>query len=200
MRTEFDAHDRSSRITAIRILGIDPGSRITGYGVIEVDGPRQVWLAHGRIRCGDEAMPERLLQIFRELAEVIREYAPREAAIESVFVNRNVSSAIVLGQARGAAICALAHAGLSVAEYAPAQVKSAIVGQGRAEKAQVQHMVKALLKLREAPPADAADALAVALSHAQLRHAPAVRGGAKTARGGRWTLAQVTALSRGSKP
>lgn len=185
---------------AIRILGIDPGSRITGYGVIESDGPRQVWLAHGRIRCGDEAMPERLLQIFKELAEVIREYAPREAAIESVFVNRNVSSAIVLGQARGAAICALAHAGLSVAEYAPAQVKSAIVGQGRAEKAQVQHMVKALLKLREAPPADAADALAVALSHAQLRQAPVVRGGGKAARGSRWTLAQVTALSRGSKP
>ncbi len=181
----------------LRILGIDPGSRITGYGVIEVEGPRQRWLAHGHIRCGDGAMTERLLCIFTELGALIGEYAPHEAAVETVFVNRNVSSAIVLGQARGAAICALAGAGLSLAEYAPAQVKSAIVGQGRAEKAQVQHMVKALLKLREAPPADASDALAVALCHAQLRASPALRVG-KTA-GGRWTLAQVQALARGGK-
>jgi crossover junction endodeoxyribonuclease RuvC len=184
-------------VASIRILGIDPGSRITGYGVIESTGPRNVWLVHGRIRCGDQAMPERLLQIFKELGEVIREYLPCEAAIESVFVNRNVNSAIMLGQARGAAICAVANAGLSVAEYAPAQVKSAIVGQGRADKVQVQHMVKALLKLHEAPPADAADALAVALSHAHLRAAPAVRGGQPVR--GRWTLAQVAALSRGGK-
>ncbi len=143
-------------------------------------------------------MPQRLLQIFNELGALIREYAPQEAAVESVFVNRNVSSAIVLGQARGAAICALAGAGLSLAEYAPAQVKSAIVGQGRAEKAQVQHMVKALLKLREAPPADAADALAVALCHAQLRGSPVQRAG--KGGGGRWTLAQVEALTRGAKP
>lgn len=183
---------------SIRILGIDPGSRITGYGMIEVEGPRQRWLAHGQIRCGDGEMTQRLLQILNELGALIREYAPQEAAVESVFVNRNVSSAIVLGQARGAAICALAGAGLSLAEYAPAQVKSAIVGQGRAEKAQVQHMIKALLKLREAPPADAADALAVALCHAQLRGAPAVAAG--KSRGGRWTLAQVEALTRGGKP
>jgi crossover junction endodeoxyribonuclease RuvC len=173
-----------SNTLAIRILGVDPGSRITGYGVIESAGPRNVWLAHGHIRCGDQTMPERLLLIFKELGQVIRDYVPSEAAIESVFVNRNVNSAIMLGQARGAAICAMAHAGLSVAEYAPAQVKSAIVGTGRADKEQVQHMVKALLKLREAPPAD-------------LRAAPAVRG-AKPARG-RWTLAQVSALSRRGK-
>jgi len=179
----------------LRILGIDPGSRITGYGVIEVEGPRQRWLAHGQIRCGDGPMTGRLLQILNELGALIREYAPQEAAVESVFVNRNVSSAIVLGQARGAAICALAGAGLSLAEYAPAQVKSAIVGQGRAEKTQVQHMIKALLKLRQAPPADAADALAVALCHAQLRSAP-VRAGRSS--GGRWTLAQVQALGRKS--
>jgi crossover junction endodeoxyribonuclease RuvC len=182
----------------IRILGIDPGSRITGYGIIEVEGPRQRWLAHGHIRCGEGLLPERLLCIFSEMGALIREYAPQEAAVESVFVNRNVNSAIVLGQARGAAICALAGAGLSLAEYAPAQVKSSIVGQGRAEKTQIQHMVKALLKLREAPPADAADALAVALCHAHLRAAPTVRG-AKPARG-RWTLAQVEALARGGKP
>jgi crossover junction endodeoxyribonuclease RuvC len=183
---------------ALRILGVDPGSRITGYGVIECDGPRNVWLAHGHIRCGDQAMPERLLQIFRELGEVIRQYAPGEAAVESVFVNRNVNSAMVLGQARGAALCALAHAGLSVAEYAPAQIKSAIVGQGRAEKTQVQHMVKALLQLREAPPADAADALAAALSHAHLRSAPTVRSGRPVR--ARWTVAQLEALARGGKP
>lgn len=186
-------------MSSIRILGVDPGSRITGYGVIEVEGPRQRWLAHGHIRCGEGPLPQRLLQIFSELTALIREYAPAEAAVESVFVNRNVNSAIVLGQARGAAICALAGAGLTLAEYAPAQVKAAIVGQGRAEKAQVQHMVKALLKLREAPPADAADALAVALCHAQLRAAPAVRGSGRTS-GGRWTLAQVAALAtRGAK-
>jgi len=182
----------------LRILGVDPGSRVTGYGIVEVEGPRQRWLAHGQIRCGDGDMAGRLLRIYTELAALIREYAPGEAAVESVFVNRNVASAIVLGQARGAAICALAAAGLSLSEYAPAQVKSAIVGQGRAEKNQVQHMVKSLLKLREAPPADAADALAVALCHAHLRLAPALRA-PKAARGGRWTLAQIEALSRGAK-
>jgi len=182
---------------SLRILGIDPGSRITGYGVIEVEGPRQRWLAHGQIRCGEGEMAQRLLQILNELGALIREYAPQEAAVESVFVKRNVSSAIVLGQARGAAICALAGAGLSLAEYAPAQIKSAIVGQGRAEKAQVQHMIKALLKLRQAPPADAADALAVALCHAQLRSAPLPRAGRSGGR--RWTLDQLTALTRGAK-
>ncbi|MBL6750712.1 MAG: crossover junction endodeoxyribonuclease RuvC [Nevskia sp.] len=184
-------------MAAVRILGVDPGSRITGYGVIEADGPRQRWLAHGRIRCEDGPLPERLLRIFAELGGVIRAYAPQESAVESVFVNRNVSSAIVLGQARGAAICALASARLCVVEYAPAQVKSAIVGQGRAGKSQVQHMVKALLGLQESPPADAADALAVALCHAHLRTALPARGGKVS--GGRWTLAQVAALQRGPK-
>jgi crossover junction endodeoxyribonuclease RuvC len=185
--------------SSVRILGIDPGSRLTGYGVIECDGSRQRWLAHGRIRCDDGGpLPERLLRIFSELEQLIREYRPREAAVESVFVNRNAASAIVLGQARGAAICALAGAGLSLAEYAPAQVKSAIVGSGRAEKVQVQHMVRALLHLQQAPPADAADALAVALCHAQLRGAPPVRGSRVTR--GRWTAAQVAALAKGIKP
>ena len=129
-------------MAAIRIVGVDPGSRLTGYGVIEVSGPRSRWLGHGRIRCEQGEMPARLLRIFRELSAVLREYAPSEAAVESVFVNRNVSSALVLGQARGAALCALAEAGLPVAEYAPAQVKSAIVGQGRAENS--GHVAKVL--------------------------------------------------------
>lgn len=154
---------------SVRILGIDPGSRVTGWGVIEVSGTRSVCIDHGSVRCLGTELPPRLLQIFRELGEVIRVYAPQESAIEEVFVNRNVASALVLGQARGAAICALAGAGLSVAEYAPAQIKSAVVGSGRAEKTQVQHMVKILLKLREAAVADAADALAVALCHAHVR-------------------------------
>jgi len=154
---------------SLRILGIDPGSRITGYGIVEVEGSRSRWIAHGRIRCDAGPLPERLLRILRELGTVIREYAPREAAIEEVFVKTNVGSALILGQARGAAICALAEAGLPVAEYAPARIKSAVVGSGRAEKAQVQHMMKVLLNLGEAPPADAADALAVALCHAHSR-------------------------------
>jgi len=152
-----------------RILGIDPGSRITGWGVIDVVGSRATHVDHGRIRCERGELPDRLAQIFAELGEVIRRHTPDEAAIEEVFVNRNVASALILGQARGAAICALASAGLKIAEYAPAQVKSAVVGTGRAEKTQVQHMVKVLLGLREAAEADAADALAVALCHGHVR-------------------------------
>jgi len=163
-------------VTSVRILGIDPGSRITGWGVIEIKGTRSQCIDHGSVRCAGADLPPRLLQIFRELGEVIHEYQPQESAIEEVFVNRNISSALVLGQARGAAICALANAGLPVAEYAPAQIKSAVVGNGRAEKLQVQHMVKVLLNLREAAVADAADALAVAICHAHVRGTVAKTG------------------------
>lgn len=162
---------------SLRILGIDPGSRVTGYGLIDVDGMKYRHLAHGCIRCAIGELPERLLRIHSELAAVIAEHRPDEVAIESVFVRRNVASALVLGQARGAAILAVAGQGLSLAEYAPAKVKSAIVGNGRAEKAQVQHMVRALLELEKTPPADAADALAIAVCHAHLRHSlPSRRG------------------------
>jgi crossover junction endodeoxyribonuclease RuvC len=153
----------------VRILGIDPGSRFTGWGVIEIDGPRQTFVASGRIACAEGALPQRLRQILDQLAQLIDEHRPDEAAIEEVFMRRNIASALVLGQARGAALCALAGAKLPIAEYAPAQIKSAIVGSGRAEKTQVQHMVRLLLKLREAMTADAADALAIALCHAQVR-------------------------------
>jgi crossover junction endodeoxyribonuclease RuvC len=153
----------------IRVLGVDPGSRFTGWGVIEIDGPRQSFVASGRIACAEGALPQRLRQILDELAQLIDEFHPDEAAIEEVFMRRNIASALVLGQARGAALCALAGAKLPIAEYAPAQIKSAIVGNGRAEKTQVQHMVKLLLKLRKAMTADAADALAIALCHAQVR-------------------------------
>lgn len=154
----------------VRILGIDPGSRYTGFGVIDVTGSRQLHVAHGRIDSTQGELPERLLTIFERLSELILEFAPQESAIEETFVNRvNAPSALVLGQARGTAICALARSGLSVAEYAAAQVKLAVTGSGRAEKIQVQKMVAVLLRLNPAPASDAADGLAVALTHAQVR-------------------------------
>lgn len=183
------APDRSEPVAQrLRILGVDPGSRFTGWGVIEISGTESKAIAHGRVACKGVALPPRLLQIFAELGEVIAEHQPQEAAIEEVFVNRNVSSALVLGQARGAAICALASAGLSVAEYAPSQIKSAVVGSGRAEKSQVQHMIKLLLGLRETAVTDASDALAVALCHAHVRMTVARTG--EALRGGWGTPAR----------
>lgn len=152
------------------ILGIDPGSRYTGYGLIECVANKHRLIAQGRINATQGEMPERLLKILDGLGAVIAEFQPQETAIEETFVNRaNAQSALVLGQARGAAICACARAGLPVAEYAAAQVKLAIAGNGRAEKEQVQHMVRVLLNFREALAADASDALAVALTHAHVR-------------------------------
>ena len=142
-------------------------------------------------------MPQRLLKIFRELGDVVRDYAPQAAAVESVFVNRNVSSALILGQARGAAICALAASGVPVVEYAPAQIKSAVVGHGRAEKQQIQHMVRVLLNLAEEAPTDASDALAVALCHA---HIGATLGRTGKALESAWGRAKAPALSKVIKP
>ncbi|HET8882765.1 MAG TPA: crossover junction endodeoxyribonuclease RuvC [Solimonas sp.] len=156
-------------IAAVRIIGIDPGSRHTGYGIIDAERGRARMVAAGRISTASGTMPQRLLQIQDELAALLREHAPAEAAIEEVFVNRNVQTALVLGQARGVALCALAQATLDVAEYAPAQVKLALTGSGRAEKLQVQHMVKVLLNLQGQMAVDASDALAIALTHAQVR-------------------------------
>lgn len=156
-------------MTAVRILGVDPGSRYTGYGIIESTGGKNRYLACGRINATVGEMPQRLLKILQGLGAVIAEFQPQEVALEEVFVNKNMASALVLGQARGAAICAVAQAALPLSEYAAAQVKLALVGNGRAEKAQVQHMVKVLLNLREAMAADASDALAVALTHAHVR-------------------------------
>jgi len=170
-----------------RILGIDPGSRITGYGVIELQGRRTVYLASGCVRVDEETFPERLRGIFDGIGEVVAEYRPSEIAIEKVFVQRNVDSALKLGQARGAAICAVLSRSLPIAEYSPAEIKKALVGRGAADKQQVQHMVKTLLQLIESPQADAADALACALCHSHTRQTmnampAAVRG----MRGGRW--------------
>ncbi|WP_420466988.1 crossover junction endodeoxyribonuclease RuvC [Panacagrimonas sp.] len=153
----------------MRILGVDPGSRYTGYGVIECVQGRSRLIVAGRLDVRAGEMSQRLLAVFEGLADLIREFRPDQAAVEETFVNRvNAASALVLGQARGAAVCACAQAGLPVAEYAAAQVKLAIVGNGRADKDQVAHMVRVLLNTREALAADAADALAVALTHAHV--------------------------------
>jgi len=149
-----------------RILGIDPGSRITGYGVIESDGRKSVHIASGCIKLGNGELPQRLGEIYRAVSQVILDYGPTEMAVEEVFVSKNPSSALKLGHARGAAVCAGVMAGLEIAEYTPRRIKQAVVGTGAADKEQVQHMIKLILHLKEKLAADQADALAVAISHA----------------------------------
>ncbi len=158
----------STPSTAI-ILGIDPGSLKTGYGLIESSGNRLRFLECGTIKTGGGALPPRLKIIFDDLRMVVQQWSPDEMAIENVFLARNPDSALKLGQARGAAICAVTMDNIPVAEYTANQVKQAIVGKGHAAKAQVQHMVKILLNLNEMPQSDAADALAIALCHANTR-------------------------------
>jgi len=149
----------------MRILGIDPGSRMTGVGIIEVNGDRVAPVFYGAIRAGTGEFNERLGIIFSELQQLIREHKPDQVAIESVFVAKNPSSAIKLGQARGAAVCAAISCNLPVSDYTPRSVKQALVGRGGADKAQVQHMVGILLGINGAIQNDAADALAIALCH-----------------------------------
>ena len=149
----------------MRILGIDPGSRFTGFGIIEVKRDQPIAVHHGVIKVGTGEFPERLGIIFAGICDLIGAHEPGEVAIETVFVSRNAGSALKLGQARGAAICAAISMGIPVSEYAPRSVKQAIVGRGGADKVQVQHMVTVLLQLQEKLQEDAADALAVALCH-----------------------------------
>ncbi|MBK8891746.1 MAG: crossover junction endodeoxyribonuclease RuvC [Dechloromonas sp.] len=154
-------------MSAPRIVGIDPGLRVTGFGVIERHGSDLIYVASGCIKSnGKQSLPERIRTLFAGISEIIATYAPDQAAVEKVFVNVNPQSTLLLGQARGAALSALVHAGLPVAEYTALQVKQAVVGQGKAAKEQVQHMVIRLLELPGAPNADAADALACAICHA----------------------------------
>ena len=171
------------------ILGVDPGSRITGYGIIRVTGRNTEYLDSGCIRVGERVMAERLQVIFQSLATLIAEFRPDEFAIEQVFMARNPDSALKLGQARGAAIVAAAEQGLEIAEYTATQVKQAIAGTGGADKQQVQMMVMHLLKLVQKPQIDASDALAIALCHAHHRQSLIPHGlaGAKR-RGGRLRL------------
>ncbi|MBL8432471.1 MAG: crossover junction endodeoxyribonuclease RuvC [Dechloromonas sp.] len=154
-------------MSAARIVGIDPGLRVTGFGVIERHGNELVYVTSGCIKSSDrQSLPERIRTLFAGVSEVVATYGPDQAAVEKVFVNVNPQSTLLLGQARGAALSALVHAGLPVAEYTALQVKQAVVGQGKAAKGQVQHMVIRLLELPGAPAADAADALACAICHA----------------------------------
>jgi crossover junction endodeoxyribonuclease RuvC len=152
-----------------RILGIDPGSRITGYGLVESNGVATRYVASGCIRTEGAELPPRLKTIYEGVRALMDTYRPAEVAVERVFVHKNADSALKLGQARSAAICATFAGEAVVHEYAARAVKQAIVGQGGAEKAQVQHMVRALLKLPSAPGQDEADALAIALCHAHSR-------------------------------
>ena len=156
-------------MTTLRFMGIDPGSRKAGVGIIDVNGNKVRHVHHHVIRCGTGEFTERLGILFRELSNIIEIYQPSCAAIEDVFVSKNVSSALKLGQARGALIAACCHASLSINSYSATAVKQAVVGHGRADKTQVQHMIKALLKPPLPLPEDAADALAVCLCDAHHR-------------------------------
>jgi len=166
-----------------RVLGVDPGSRVTGYGVIETRGGAHRYVTSGCIRTGGRSMeapmPERLQAIHAGITEIIERYVPLEFAIEKAFVHRGPESALKLGHARGAAILAAVGAGLEVAEYAAPKVKQAVTGNGGAAKAQVTRMVRALLEVDDALQPDAADALAIAICHAHSRRGLVQLAGAR---------------------
>jgi crossover junction endodeoxyribonuclease RuvC len=166
------------------ILGIDPGSRATGYGIIESVGNKLTYVDCGCIRPLPVEHPQRLRDIFFALTNIIKQYSPQECAIEEVFLGKSVSSALKLGQARGAAMVACLQFDLSVAEYTPRTVKQAVTGSGAADKLQVQHMIKVLLGLQGTLQSDAADALAIAICHANSRQSM-VRIAAARSFGGR---------------
>jgi crossover junction endodeoxyribonuclease RuvC len=162
------------------IIGIDPGSRITGYGIIDVKGQVNRYVASGSLHAPlSQSMNERLQYLFTEIKRIVQHYQPNEASIEQVFMHQNPNSALKLGQARGAAIVAL---DLPIAEYSARQVKQSVVGFGAAKKEQVQHMVKRLLSLHHPLQADEADALAIALCHAHTRSNPFLLNPLKTPR------------------
>ncbi len=156
---------RSDLSEPLRILGIDPGSRLTGFGVLDFVGNKAAYVASGSIHSENGDFAERLQLIFRAVSEIVSEYRPEVVAIESVFMHRNASSALKLGHARSAAICATFEANVRVFEYSPREIKQAIVGTGAGTKEQIQHMVRALLNLDGELSSDAADALATALCH-----------------------------------
>jgi crossover junction endodeoxyribonuclease RuvC len=156
-----------------RILGIDPGSRFTGFGVLDFEGDKPSYIASGTIKSPDGSFPDRLRKIYESVGEIVEEYRPAIVSIESVFMARNAGSALKLGHARSAALCATFAFDVDVFEYSPREIKLAVVGTGAATKDQVQHMVVSLLQLDGAPAADAADALAAAICHAHRRRVQA---------------------------
>jgi crossover junction endodeoxyribonuclease RuvC len=151
-----------------RILGIDPGSRKTGFGIIEIEGRKIQHVINGRLLVGDGDFADRLKQIFEGLTDIIQRYQPEIMAVEKVFLHKNADSALKLGQARGAAICAGVSQNMTVHEYTATQIKKAVVGNGHAKKDQVQYMMSVILSLPEVPEEDAADALACAMTHANF--------------------------------
>ncbi len=154
----------------VRIIGLDPGLRNTGWGVIDSEGSRLIYVADGSVHSdADAPLAMRLLQIHTQLIRVLNEYAPDEAAIEETFVNKDARATLKLGQARGAVMLAPASLGIAVSEYAPNVIKKSVVGAGHAEKAQVKHMVKLLLPKAVLKSADSVDALAIAICHAHHR-------------------------------
>jgi crossover junction endodeoxyribonuclease RuvC len=179
-------HSEGDDPVALRVLGIDPGSAVTGFGVVERRAGRVVHVAHGTIRAPRDASPARRLdRLHAALCEVIARHRPHVASLEQVFVAANPRSALVLGQARGAALAALGAAGLAVHEYTPSRIKQSVSGSGRAGKDQVQRIVARLLALESLPAADAADALAAALCHAEAGRLEALLGPRPRARRGR---------------
>lgn len=185
-----------------RILGIDPGSRLTGYGIIEMQGRKAVWVTSGCIRVKSTNLAERLREICEGIQSLLDEFQPHETAIEQVFVHRNPSSALKLGQARGAAMSMVALRSIPVSEYSPTQIKQAIVGLGNAAKTQIQHMTMILLGLSKLPQEDAADALAVALCHAHINQSLEKRGQqdqrSTARRGGRWRESDLVSINSGN--
>lgn len=177
-----------------RILGIDPGSRLTGFGVIDVSGRDSVYVASGCIRVKGDDLPSKLGIIFNGISQLLASHQPDLLSIERVFMHQNPDSALKLGQARGAAICAAVARQMPVSEYSPTQIKQAVVGHGHADKQQVQHMVTLLLSLPDSPPEDAADALAAALCHGYHLNSPQAgkdKGPRRRGRSRRWTLADT---------
>jgi crossover junction endodeoxyribonuclease RuvC len=160
----------------MRILGIDPGLRVTGFGVIDKTGHTLTYVTSGVIKTADADLPSRLNTIFEGISTLVRQHAPDQSAIEKVFVNVNPQSTLLLGQARGAAICGLVANGVPVAEYTALQLKQAVVGYGRATKEQMQQMVVRLLALSGVPSTDAADALGMAICHAHAGGAMTILG------------------------
>jgi crossover junction endodeoxyribonuclease RuvC len=148
-----------------RILGIDPGSRLTGFGVVDFQGAKAIYVASGTVKSMDGAFADRLRQIFESIGNIVDEFRPDVVAVESVFMHKNAGSALKLGHARSAALCATFEHGAEIYEYAPREIKKAVVGTGAATKEQVQHMIVSILKLDGVPAPDAADALATALCH-----------------------------------
>ncbi len=168
-----------------RILGIDPGSRLTGFGILDCQLDSATYVASGAVKSVDGEFKDRLRLIFNSISEIVAEYRPNVVAIESVFVAKNAGSALKLGHARSAAICATFEFDLDVFEYAPREIKQAVVGTGSATKEQVQHMVRSMLELDGDPSSDAADALATALCHANQRRLHGALRAHKVMAGGR---------------